>query len=111
MNIKKLISDMKATLQYELSSSGKSLKRIDSWKYIFFFLSVIFVFLNKILLVICLIVLFLLKMKKDYDSGKVKSFQRERFRNSQQARIYDGSEEGLGHSLPSLPADSNSEDN
>ena len=74
--------DILLTLEYEFMSGVESLKRTDSWMYLVSLLAIVFAVTDKmILLVICLLSLIIIQMKRDYDTGKVKAYQREKYKN------------------------------
>jgi hypothetical protein len=71
---------IKEVIEYEFMSSLQAFRRIDTWMYIVSFLAIIFALLNKtVLLIITLLGLIILEGKKDYDMGKVKAYQREKY--------------------------------
>ena len=67
-----MLDKIRDILRYELESNFEALKRLDNWIYIISVFALLFAILaNYTWVVICLFIVVILQMKRDYDSGEV----------------------------------------
>ena len=71
---------IKEIAQYELHLLVETIKKTTTWIYLFSLLAIVFaIYKQMVLIVIAILVIIILQAKKDYDAGKVKAFQRQKY--------------------------------
>lgn len=77
--IKQFLTTTKNVIEFEIMSNLETLRRLDSWMVILAILTALFIIIKQnTMALICLVLIIILQMKRDYDDGNVTAYLRQK---------------------------------